>query len=107
MSARTPAQKLAAVLEIVKSGPPWTLAGAYIVEVQGHGPEFHYAANNKDDLARVVAMLSPRQRERFVEDLEAAFSSDDSEEDSFTVWIITTPAATWLDALVAATEAAA
>ena len=120
----SPAARLAAVLNILrygivddpKEGPDeeteWMayaprfqgLTGPQVVRLvhQDEGYSLEIEPWSKSDLARVVAMLSPGQRERFDAWLRAA-AEGEAEAGMPYAYAITAPASTWLDALCAAT----
>lgn len=81
MSNETPAQLLAAVLRVVEPSRRWLVLGN---SKAVHGcSDDHNAGivmrwpNSKDDLARVVAMLTPEQRGRFKEAFGDSFIERD------------------------------
>lgn len=101
-SNKSNAARLAAVLRVLLpdeririSGGRFALVGEYSSEATEWDPE------DKNDLARVVAMLSPGQRSKF----DSAFC-DQVETTPYNpdpCMTITAPASAWLDALCAAT----
>ena len=102
MTAPSPAQLLAAVLRVVAPSKEWIPDSRASYVFGSRGGPWGYGATNKDDLARVVAMLTPEQRERFStrlwiearKPMAASVSAAD---------LVTAPTSIWLAALVAAT----
>ena len=97
----SPAAMLAAVLRILHPGKAiqFAMRRVRIGSLTSFGMfyEASFDPTSKDDLARVVAMLTPEQRERFDDAYGVTAGLGLPSE------IITAPASIWLAALVAAT----
>ena len=96
---------LAAVLRVVAPERDWYAEDEFgQCYLDGDNPD-HLDPASKDDLARVVAMLTPEQRVTF-DNAMSDFACEKMNENDGLIWCaITAPASIWLAALVAATGA--
>lgn len=107
----TDADKLLAVCRAVWPAKKWMIYTAAYSWVQEAGDCFttgyggtKFLPTSTDDLARVVAMLTPGQRARFELALNHQIRDDGRPHDPVSAYeAITAPASVWLAALAAAT----
>lgn len=106
---KTPARTLAAVLRVLVPSrrwkPQWTYSGGVVKEFKPKDSGFNlYKAYSKDDLARVVAMLTEEQVVRFEVAMNHLLRGDGGPHNPVSAYdAITATASVWLAALAAAT----